>query len=78
MFGERVKIMGDKIIRGEASTFGENSSSAILGGAFLISASLIYGLDGFTPLMVGGAPLISWILGALAVFFLVYAWTDEN
>jgi len=56
----------------------QRTLSAILGGAFLISASLIYGLDGFTPLMVGGAPLISWILGTLAVFFLVYAWTDED
>jgi ubiquinone biosynthesis protein len=52
--------------------------SAILGSAFLISASLIYGLDGFTPLMVAGAPLISWILGTMAVFFLVYAWTDDS
>ena len=32
----------------------------------------------FTPLMVAGAPLISWILGTMAVFFLVYAWTDDS
>jgi ubiquinone biosynthesis protein len=56
----------------------QRTLSAILGSAFLISASLIYGLDGFTPTMVGGAPLMSWILGALAVFFLVYAWTDDT
>ena len=56
----------------------QRTLAAILGGAFLISASLIYGLDGFTPFMVGDAPLISWILGTLAVFFLVYAWTDED
>ncbi|GMQ89271.1 MAG: ubiquinone biosynthesis regulatory protein kinase UbiB [Gammaproteobacteria bacterium] len=55
----------------------QRSLAAILGGAFLISASLIYGLDGFTPAMFGGAPLLTWILGGLAVFFLVYAWTDE-
>jgi ubiquinone biosynthesis protein len=55
----------------------QRSLSAILGGALLISASLIYGLDGFTPVMFGGAPLLTWILGSLAVFFLVYAWTDE-
>jgi len=53
------------------------SLSAILGGSLLISASLIYGLDGFTPAMWGGAPLLTWILGGLAVFFLVYACTDE-
>jgi len=56
----------------------QRTLAAILGGAFLISASLIYGLDGFTPFMVGDAPLISWILGTLALFFLVYAWTDED
>jgi len=56
----------------------QRTLSAILGSAFLISASLIYGLDGFTPFMVSGVPLISWILGALAVFFLVYAWSDED
>jgi len=56
----------------------QRTLAAILGSGFLISASLIYGLDGFTPFMVGGAPLISWILGTLAVFFLVYAWSDED
>ena len=56
----------------------QRTLSAILGSAFLLSASLIYGLDGFTPFMVSGVPLISWILGAFAVFFLVYAWSDED
>lgn len=56
----------------------QRTLSAILGSAFLISASLIYGLDGFTPFMVSGVPLISWILGTFAVFFLVYAWSDED
>ncbi len=55
----------------------QRSLSAILAGAFLISASLIYGLDGYAPPMFGGAPLLTWILGGLAVFFLIYAWTDE-
>ena len=65
-------------LRKQMHASSQRTLSAILGGAFLISASIIYGLDGFTPFMVGGAPLISWVLGALAVFFLVYAWaTDE-
>ncbi|MFQ5644794.1 MAG: ubiquinone biosynthesis regulatory protein kinase UbiB [Thiogranum sp.] len=55
----------------------QRSLAAIVGGALLVSASLIYGLDGYTPAMFAGAPLLSWILGGLAVFFLVYAWTDE-
>ena len=52
--------------------------AAILGSAFLISAALIYGLDGYMPAMVGGASLLSWILAALAAFFFVAAWPDDN
>ncbi|HHJ15354.1 MAG TPA: ubiquinone biosynthesis regulatory protein kinase UbiB [Gammaproteobacteria bacterium] len=55
----------------------QRSLSAILGGSLLISASLIYGLDGLSPAMFAGAPLLTWILGGLAVLFLVYAWTDD-
>ncbi len=55
----------------------QRSLAAIVGGALLISASVIFGLDGYTPAMWGGAPMLSWVLGGLAVFFLVYAWTDE-
>ena len=55
----------------------QRTLSAILGSAFLISAALIYGLDGFTPTMVGGVPLLSWILAALAVFFFIAAWPDD-
>jgi glycosyltransferase involved in cell wall biosynthesis len=56
----------------------QRTLSAILGSAFLISAALIYGLDGFTPTMIGGAPLLSWILAALAAFFFVAAWPDDS
>ena len=56
----------------------QRTLAAILGSAFLISAALIYGLDGYTPAMVGGAPLLSWILAALAAFFFVAAWPDDN
>jgi len=56
----------------------QRTLAAILGSAFLISAALIYGLDGFTPAMVAGAPLLSWILAALAVFFFIAAWPDDD
>ncbi len=50
---------------------------AILGSAFLISASLIYGLDGYTPAMLGGAPLLTWVFGAIAAAFFVIAWDAD-
>jgi ubiquinone biosynthesis protein len=56
----------------------QRSLAAILGGAFLISAAIIYGLDGYSPMMIAGAPLLSWMLGAVAMVFFIYAWTDEG
>jgi len=66
-----------KKLREQLRRSSQRSLASILGGASLISASLIYGLDGFTPVMMSGAPLLSWILGGLAVFLFVYAWSDD-
>jgi ubiquinone biosynthesis protein len=38
---------------------------AICGGSLIISAAIILGLDGFSPLMLGDAPVVSWALGGL-------------
>ena len=37
------------------------------GAALVLSAALIFGLDGFRPVMLGDAPLLSWILGGAGV-----------
>jgi len=50
---------------------------AILGSAFLISASVIYGLDGYTPAMLGGAPLLAWVFGGFAAVLLLTAWDSD-
>jgi ubiquinone biosynthesis protein len=65
-------------MRKEMRRSSQRTLSAILGSAFLISASLVYGLDGYTPLMLGGAPVLSWVFGALSVFFFVYALTSDD
>jgi ubiquinone biosynthesis protein len=62
-----------QIRRGNRSTV-----SAILGAAFLISAALIYGLDGFTPAMIAGAPLLSWLLGIIAIVLFISAWSERD
>ncbi|HHJ13413.1 MAG TPA: ubiquinone biosynthesis regulatory protein kinase UbiB [Gammaproteobacteria bacterium] len=49
---------------------------AISGGAFLVSAALVYGLDGYTPAMFGGAPLLTWIFGAISGALFVLAWSE--
>ncbi|ORU90941.1 MAG: ubiquinone biosynthesis regulatory protein kinase UbiB [Cycloclasticus sp. symbiont of Poecilosclerida sp. M] len=38
---------------------------AICGGSLLISAAIILGLDGYSPLMLGDAPVATWALGGL-------------
>jgi len=38
---------------------------------------LIYGLDGYTPAMLGGAPLLTWVFGAIAAAFFVVAWDAD-
>ena len=38
-----------------------------MGGALVVSAAVIYGLDGFRPLMLGDAPLVTWLLGGLGL-----------
>ncbi len=50
---------------------------AILGGALLVSASVIYGLDGYTPAMLGGAPLLTWVFGGMAAVLLLVAWDGD-
>ncbi|TCK16840.1 2-octaprenylphenol hydroxylase [Thiogranum longum] len=50
---------------------------AILGSGFLISASLIYGLDGYTPAMLGGAPLLSWVFGGISALLFLAAWETD-
>ncbi len=67
-----------KRIRQQIRRSQQRTVAAIVGGALLISAAVIYGLDGYTPLMLGGAPLLSWMLGGLAIIALIFAWSDDD
>jgi len=46
---------------------------AISGGSLIISAAVILALDGFSPLMINGAPVATWGLGLLGGFLLFKA-----
>lgn len=50
---------------------------AILGATLVISAFLIAGLGGYTPTMVAGIPLVSWILGSLGTAIWLLAWPRD-
>jgi len=56
----------------------QRTLAAISGGAMLISASIIYGLDGYAPRMLGGAPLLTWLLGGGGLILLLSAWDDSD
>ena len=53
------------------------SIAAITGSAFLISAVILLGLDGYAPKMLGDAPLLTWVLGVLGLCFLISAVSFE-
>ncbi len=40
---------------------------AIIASAFFVSAAVIYGLDGLSPPMFWGVPVISWFLGGIGI-----------
>ncbi len=47
---------------------------AAIAVALILSASVLAALDGYAPRVVYGAPLSTWVLGALGVAILVLAW----
>jgi ubiquinone biosynthesis protein len=65
-------------LRKEIRNSNKRSIFAIIGGSLLISASVILALDGFSKIMISGAPVHSWILGALAIVFLIAAWPNQR
>jgi ubiquinone biosynthesis protein len=52
--------------------------AAIIGAGSLVAAALVYGLDGYAPAVIGGAPLLTWILGGLGVAFIAAALRGER
>lgn len=65
-------------LRGEIRRANRRSFYASVGAALVISASVILGLDGFHPSMLGDAPLMTWILGGLGVLLLLGVWPLDS
>jgi ubiquinone biosynthesis protein len=60
-------------VRRELRAGNRRTIRAIGGATLVLSAALIYGLDGYQPPMLLGAPLASWVLGALGALLLLGA-----
>jgi len=49
---------------------------AIVGVGLVLSAAVIFGLDGYQPLMLVGVPLVTWILGLAGGVLLLSAFSE--
>jgi ubiquinone biosynthesis protein len=65
-------------LRKEVRRANRRTISAIVGTGLIVSSAIIYGLDGYAPAMVLGAPLLTWLMAGLGVAILVACWTDDN
>lgn len=61
-------------IRRELRRANQRTVLAVVGAACIVSAATIYGLDGFQPTLIAGAPLPVWVLGVLGIYLIVAAW----
>jgi len=76
--GVRISSEDLAALRRELRRANQRTVLAVVGAALLLSAAAVYGLDGYQPLMVAGAPLVSWVLGALGVCLVLAAWPGDD
>jgi ubiquinone biosynthesis protein len=65
-------------LRREIRNANRRSFYGAVGGALIISAALLMGLDGLHPTMVRGVPLMTWVLGGLGILLLVAVWPTNS
>ncbi len=65
-------------LRQEVRDSNQRTSGTIVGTGLLISAAVIYGLDGYSPVMLFGAPLLTWLLGIAGLVLIIMNWPDDN
>ncbi len=62
-------------IRWEMRKLNQRLYYAIVGSGLIISASIIYAYaDPTSTIMLGNAPLLTWMLGGLGAFVLIFSW----
>ena len=63
-------------LREEMKRSNQKTVMTIIGTGLVMSAFIVFGLDGYAPQTFLGAPIVSWALGGLGAFFLVYSVQD--
>jgi ubiquinone biosynthesis protein len=69
---------GIKELRREIRRANRRMVSAVIGTGLIVSAAVVYGLDGYAPAMVFGAPLLSWLLAAAGSLIVLLGTTDDS
>ena len=72
----KTKSEDNEQLRREVHETGQRIVLAIIGSAFILCAAAIYGLDGYTPMMLGSAPWLTWFMGSLGLGLLVFSLGD--
>jgi ubiquinone biosynthesis protein len=65
-------------LRQELRHANRRTVTAVIGTGLILSAAVIYGLDGYAPLMLLDAPLLTWLLGGLGVAMLLFGAGDRD
>jgi ubiquinone biosynthesis protein len=65
-------------LRAEIRRANRRNISAIIGTGLILTAAIIYGLDGYAPTVFMGAPLLTWISGCLGAFIVLFNWMDDH
>ena len=65
-------------IRDEIKRRNQRTVYTIAGTGLLLGGLITFGLDGFTPGLIWGAPLVSWITGGLGALILLYSLQDPS
>ena len=76
----RVELHAEEMakLRKDLRASNQRTVLAIVGAALIVSASVLLGLDGFSPMMFGKAPILTWILGGLGVYLVFAAWPVDS
>ena len=75
----RLELRSQEIrqLRQEIRRSNQRTVLSITGAALVVAAAAVLALDGFSPLMLGRAPLTSWVLGGLGAIALLAAWPRD-
>ncbi len=76
----RVEMSSKEIesVRREIRRANQRTVLAVVGAALILSAAALLGLDGHSPRIIAGAPLLTWVLGALGVYLVLAALPNDH